>query len=1338
MKGVQCPKIYYRNFSLTKANFFSVFLLVGLLIILIPEFAYAGILDGIGAIFQTALLTVVMNLIGLGIGLWHLIGIILMGASSLILQNIMHLVLAFDYLPANNLAVGTIWLLVRDLANMALIFVLLYIGIGTILNLKVPGGTGKGMSSLLVPFLISAVLIHFTPLITGIVIDVSHIFTKYFFVAAQEGIGGFGSHPMKDLGIPFGIFNDLNDIAGTIIPFMMAIAYSMASSVILIITSILLIVRIVALNLLVALSPFAFLAKIIPSYSKSVYEPWKKQLVEWAMLPVILGFFLWMSVVVLGNNSVCDSLDGGVAVGEVSVFGGEALCKSMGGFMSITILIVGLIVSSKTSAAGANKIINKGNSLAKGAAKWGTQRSAVFAAKGTGAGFGIAGNALGGVGNKLYNAGTNVERRIAGFGENRNAFLRHGSNVAGFVAGGLSGGGAGAALRAAGDVSKGVGKAGRYINHDKSKGITFDGEAYKKDALAPAKRLAGDITDGAVSTPVGGAIAGGLKRGLRAIGAQESANSLQDLTSEDAMEQRANKRNEERIEEERQEVEKWSDDNAMDFLETDPTYGALQSEEKYAKRVAAVMEEAENNPALKARIRQGLEDGSISRQGMLDAGYIADREGYGIKNEDLEFGGVRSANAIRSMMTPDEERRQSTFEYDRVFQASEDKHARAQIGKYQTDYKEYKDDALTTKFATAKDDHERIAIVSRMTKGALNELAQTAPPEVMERLIRTSEGLGIKTEGGQGQNKFNVADVASDALVEANKKNPYSTPLSQEIVDRSLSYNVAKNKAAKVKVQDNSADELKYRVRKGENSKDKVASLTELMMGHDMDSAVNMFNTELDDKGRADIMQELKKNAQVKYGAVGKGRNQKGGFTGRQLEDMLTQQTEASKREVMTGMIPELLKRSESWDYGKLAAMADGGNLAQKAVAYTQIDDKELHDGYGMPSMSKEDARAIEEMTRGAKLNVPVSYGELTEAFSGNPAKLDEAKIKARERKLKQHKEQRTDKRGNLHDSQALSNEIQDSSAGKETNRAEAITTAASSSDRGMLEQIVQMDPNTYDDILASEVGRVSGFENIKGYQDAQQVIYKTIENSSRPQHLQDVEVARSNAGQYETELQKVNSGKELRQLQSRVLQESQRLGGVLAEAERTYRSSGTMRDKIALERASEIREAFYEGLPSTNAYTQNRTRQPISDADRKARTQQNEDLRKDRGYKVDEVLRKKQKAKDEEKRKEDKKARMSNKQAYKKMEDQTASERTPASMDAKQRTSQWNQSAQDPINQARFEMEAKEENNRLEKQYNDYKRVYEKNRNTVDRVNMEKAERELNNYKSNLNIPGI
>ncbi len=136
---------------------------------LIIQNALAGIAE---IILRTASL-----LTGLG-------GLVLNGA---IYHTVVNVSENYNNLPAINEA----WKVIRDIANMAFIFVLLYAAIQQIL------GIGKDVKGLIVRVIVVAVLINFSLFFTKFIIDMSNILALTFYDAmvpgaATKGLTGTG------------------------------------------------------------------------------------------------------------------------------------------------------------------------------------------------------------------------------------------------------------------------------------------------------------------------------------------------------------------------------------------------------------------------------------------------------------------------------------------------------------------------------------------------------------------------------------------------------------------------------------------------------------------------------------------------------------------------------------------------------------------------------------------------------------------------------------------------------------------------------------------------------------------------------------------------------------------------------------------------------------------------------------------------------------------------------------------------------------------------------------------------------------------------------------------
>ena len=203
------------------------------------------------------------------------------------------------------------WPVLRDLGNMLLILILLAIGIGTMLNLN-----NGGWRKLLPIFIVVALLINFTPLFAGIVIDISNIATRVFFDSAQNtGDAFLAQNPFaQDTQSLFnagsiigGVFTGNFDIAPVLSVLVLAIASIFFNALIVfayLLVGFLLFMRIFALWFLVILSPLAFVAFILPN-SKKYFRQWWHQFFQWSFVAVPLVFFLWLSGVFL-NTNICE------------------------------------------------------------------------------------------------------------------------------------------------------------------------------------------------------------------------------------------------------------------------------------------------------------------------------------------------------------------------------------------------------------------------------------------------------------------------------------------------------------------------------------------------------------------------------------------------------------------------------------------------------------------------------------------------------------------------------------------------------------------------------------------------------------------------------------------------------------------------------------------------------------------------------------------------------------------------------------------------------------------------------------------------------------------------
>ncbi len=97
----------------------------------------------------------------------------------------LNLQLTSDFFKSTAINAG--WTIIRDLCNMVFIFVLIYAGISTILNLG-----SSNLKKIITGVIISALLINFSLYITRAIIDVSNVATAWFVQGVKNVGGGVG------------------------------------------------------------------------------------------------------------------------------------------------------------------------------------------------------------------------------------------------------------------------------------------------------------------------------------------------------------------------------------------------------------------------------------------------------------------------------------------------------------------------------------------------------------------------------------------------------------------------------------------------------------------------------------------------------------------------------------------------------------------------------------------------------------------------------------------------------------------------------------------------------------------------------------------------------------------------------------------------------------------------------------------------------------------------------------------------------------------------------------------------------------------------------------------
>lgn len=296
------------------------------------------------------------------------------------------------------------WKVLRDFANMFIVLILIVIGFATILRIET-----YGVKKLLPKLVLVALLINFSKVIAGAVVDASQIFMLYFLTPIHEATKDSGGAVInlfrgaqldfllttlpkdisKDAHVDPGIYKTAS--AAFVVAFLglAAVAFFYLA--------IILVARIIYIWILVIVSPLVWVAGIIPQGQKHVKNWWTRFLKE-CFLGVVVAFFVWMAIYlasmlsairqgVASNDPLSRSINS-VKNESISYSGGNMMFGDMSLLLIYVVVIAFLYIAvhiartqsnelakfaiNRTTAMG-QKLMGMASGLARGGAKAGLQ-----------------------------------------------------------------------------------------------------------------------------------------------------------------------------------------------------------------------------------------------------------------------------------------------------------------------------------------------------------------------------------------------------------------------------------------------------------------------------------------------------------------------------------------------------------------------------------------------------------------------------------------------------------------------------------------------------------------------------------------------------------------------------------------------------------------------------------------------------------------------------------------------------------------------------------------------------------------------------------------------------
>ena len=266
------------------------------------------------------------------------------------------------------------WTITRDLANMFFVLILLVIAMATILKIET-----YGMKSLLPKLIAVALLINFSLVFCGVVIDSSQILTSFFLdpltnsgASISENVAnGLNIMQIFEKGEAEGIdaLNVLIGIMGGIVVILFA-GFIMAAA------AFFLIVRVVAIWILLVLVPIALLAIVLPA-TKHLWNQWAQSFIKWVFFAPAFAFFFYLAILTItgadGQGGFLSRMGNSIELGENEAWS-SAFFSSQELILEYIFLILllagGLVVAQKMSITFAGGTMDLAKKASKGSARW--------------------------------------------------------------------------------------------------------------------------------------------------------------------------------------------------------------------------------------------------------------------------------------------------------------------------------------------------------------------------------------------------------------------------------------------------------------------------------------------------------------------------------------------------------------------------------------------------------------------------------------------------------------------------------------------------------------------------------------------------------------------------------------------------------------------------------------------------------------------------------------------------------------------------------------------------------------------------------------------------------
>ncbi|MFA7676379.1 MAG: hypothetical protein WCY28_03160 [Candidatus Shapirobacteria bacterium] len=189
------------------------------------------------------------------------------------------------------------WSIVRDFSNMFIVLGFVIIGIATILRIR-----EYEAKKLLLPLIIVALLINFSGLVCGVIIDASNIAFKG--ILADGALTNQAKHYLTMVERSANIIRKTNDNSQYLKSSLLFSFYFLAIAITFYYLSFVFILRQAMLTFLFVFSPLAFVCRAFPfKKAQEIWNMWWENLIKWAFVAIGAALILRVSAGMLGKIS---------------------------------------------------------------------------------------------------------------------------------------------------------------------------------------------------------------------------------------------------------------------------------------------------------------------------------------------------------------------------------------------------------------------------------------------------------------------------------------------------------------------------------------------------------------------------------------------------------------------------------------------------------------------------------------------------------------------------------------------------------------------------------------------------------------------------------------------------------------------------------------------------------------------------------------------------------------------------------------------------------------------------------------------------------------------------